>query len=159
MSWVYFVLLCRWNLLFIYVIPKENIEMVVSYWTWALLKIGTLFLLFTALLQNDSYFQNLHINWDWMGYVMSVEYFVRQEVWNLDMWSRKQRTRFGLVLMISTREFVVGGNGILSTYILLIQFQTHKINGSVNSTFKVIRFTHCSIKLFSRFVVLLPNKK
>ena len=44
-------------------------------------------------------------------------------------------------------------------YLLLIQFQTHKINGSVNSTFKVIRFTHCSIKLFSRFVVLLPNKK
>ena len=36
--------------------------------------------------QNESYFHNLHINWNWMGYVTSLEYFVRQEVQNLDMW-------------------------------------------------------------------------
>ena len=34
--------------------------------------------------QNESYFHTLHINWDWMGYVTSLEHFVRQEVLILD---------------------------------------------------------------------------
>ena len=36
--------------------------------------------------QNESYFHNLHINWDWMDYVMSLEHFVRQKVRNFDVW-------------------------------------------------------------------------
>ena len=40
---------------------------------------------YKILQQNESYFNNLHINWT--GKFMSLKHFVRQELWNLDVCS------------------------------------------------------------------------